>query len=77
MEIAERFNTSAQTISKWKNRDFTKDVSSKPKSIKYDLTTLEKALAISLRKSTWSPLDKIWESLIEVNPKKKFGLSLF
>ena len=50
--LATRFNVSEQTISKWRNRDFTKDASCKPLNIVYALSDLEKALVISLRKAT-------------------------
>ena len=68
-ELAMKFNISCQTVSKWKNRDFQKDASCKPLNIKYALTELEKAIAISLRKSTWLPLDQVWEVLMEANPE--------
>lgn len=69
MELASRFNVSPQTISKWKNRDFVEDVSSRPHNIKYALSDMEKALAVSLRSSTWLPIDQVWESLLETNTK--------
>ena len=68
-ELAALFNTSKQTVSKWKNRNFLQDHSCKPLNIKYALTDLEKALAISLRTSSWAALDEIWENLLEINPK--------
>ena len=68
-ELATKYNISCQTVSKWKNRDFQKDASCKPLNIKYALTELEKAIAISLRKSTWLPLDEVWEVLLEANPE--------
>ncbi len=68
-ELASKFNISSQTVSKWKNRDFQKDVSCRPLNINYALTQLEKAIAISLRKSTWLPLDEVWEVLLEANPE--------
>lgn len=68
-ELAARFNVSEQTISKWKNRGFVEDVSCRPLNIKYALTDLEKALAISLRRSTWMPIDEVWEALLETNPE--------
>jgi transposase InsO family protein len=68
LELALRFNTSKQTISKWRNRDFVQDKSCKPLNIKYALTELEKAIIVSLRKSSWMPLDEVWESVLEVNP---------
>jgi len=62
-ELASRFNVSQQTVSKWRNRDFVEDVSCAPHNIKYALTALEKALAISLRSSTWLNIDEVWEAL--------------
>ena len=68
-ELASKFRISEQTVSKWKNRDFLQDSSSKPFNIEYALTDLEKALAISLRTSSWVSIDEVWENLLEVNPK--------
>ena len=70
-ELATKFNISYQKVSKWKNRDFQKDVSCKPLNIKYALTELELeiAIAISLRKSTWLPLDEVWKILLEAHPE--------
>jgi predicted transcriptional regulator len=68
LELATRFNTSEQTISKWRNRDFVQDKSCKPLNIKYALNELEKAIIISLRKSSWMPLDEVWETVLETNP---------
>ena len=68
-ELALRFNISQQTVSKWKNRDFLQDTSSKPLKIQYALSDLEKALAISLRTSSWVSIDEVWETLLDINPK--------
>ena len=67
-ELALRFNVSEQTVSKWKNRDSQRDASCRPLNIKYALTDIEKAIAMSLRKSTWLALDEIWDVLLEDNP---------
>ncbi|MGC9375661.1 MAG: DDE-type integrase/transposase/recombinase [Bacteroidales bacterium] len=66
-ELAETFNTSVATISKWKNRQKLEDKSSRPCKIIYALNELEKGLAISIRKTTWLPLDEVWETLLNVN----------
>lgn len=66
--LAEKHGVSVQTVSKWKNRDFVKDVSCSPINLKYALSETEKVLSISIRKSTWLPLDEIWEMLLENNP---------
>jgi len=67
-ELASRFNVSKQTVSKWRNRDFAEDVPSSPHNIGYALTDLERAIAVSLRRSTWLPIDEVWEALLEFNP---------
>ena len=67
--LALRFNISEQTVSKWKYRNFTHDSSCKPNHIAYALSETEKALAISLRTSSWASMDDIWESLLLINPK--------
>ena len=68
-ELASRFKISEQTVSKWKNRDFLQDSSCKLLNIQYALTDLEKALAISLRTSSWVSIDEVWKNLLEINPK--------
>jgi transposase InsO family protein len=60
---------SAQTVSKWKNRGFTSDLSSRPHNIKYALSELEEGLIVSLRSTTWVPLDEIFDTLSGLNPK--------
>ena len=66
-ELATRFNVSNQTVSKWRNRDFVQDASCCPRNIKYSLTELETALVISIRRSSWLPLDEVYEMLLEQN----------
>lgn len=66
-DFALQFGVSEQTVSKWRNRDFLQDASSRPKNINYSLSELEKALAIGLRKSTWMPIDEVWETLLVEN----------
>lgn len=66
-ELAARFNVSNQTISKWRNRDFVQDASCRPKNIEYALSELETALVISIRRSSWLPLDEVFETLLEQN----------
>lgn len=67
-ELAIQFCTSPQTISKWRNRDFTNDASCVPKNIAYSLNDTETALAVSLRSATWLPLDEVFETLLNQNP---------
>ncbi len=66
-ELFEKFNISIATISKWKNRETVEDRSSRPKNIIYALDELEQGLAISIRKTTWLPLDEVWEMLLDMN----------
>lgn len=66
--LAAKFQISEQTVSKWKNRASIEDASSRPLNIAYALTDLEKALIVSLRKSSWASLDEIWENILETNP---------
>ena len=67
LKLAAQYNTSPQTVFKWKNRSVVQDVSSRPINIAYALTDLEKATIKSLRTSTWQPLDEIWEILLADN----------
>ena len=65
--LAARFNVSNQTVSKWRNRNFQQDASCRPKKIEYALSELETALVISIRRSSWLPLDEVFETLLEQN----------
>ena len=69
IELANQFGTSVQTVSKWRNRGFTEDSSSRPKNITYALTETEMALAVSIRSATWFPLDEVFETLLAQNDK--------
>lgn len=66
-QLSEQFEVSTQTVSKWRNRECPQDISSRPKSINYTLSELEKALIISIRTSTWFPIDEVHEMLLEQN----------
>jgi len=70
-EIAEKFNISESTVSKWKNRDNFEDKSSKPHKINYTLTDLQKAVLVQIRKLTWWALDEITEAVFPENPLSK------
>lgn len=67
IELAAQFGTSTQTISKWRNRDFTQDASCVRKNIVYALSDTETALTVSLRSTTWFALDDIFETLLLQN----------
>ena len=61
-----RYNIDVKTSKKWRVRDFQLDVSSRPYKINYALTKLEKDIIASIRKSTWSLLDDLTET-IQIN----------
>lgn len=68
-QLAQKYNISQNTVSKWKKRKDFKDRSSKPNTIKYSLTELEKHLILHIRLFTWWKLDDIWDILLGVNSK--------
>ena len=68
-ELANRYNISEVTISKWKSRTTLQDKSSRPNNIEYALNDVEQTLCVSLRQSTWLPLDEVWEMLLDINHK--------
>ncbi len=68
-QLAQTFHTSPATISKWKNRETCEDKSSRPHQIVYALNELEESLVVSIRKTTWLPLDEVWEMLFVYNPQ--------
>ena len=53
------YNVSGNTISKWKNADSLQDASSTPHTIDYALNELEQLLIVSVRKTSWLPLDDV------------------
>jgi transposase-like protein len=68
LELANRFGISKPTVSKWKNRENFEDKSSRPHTIHYALNDFEKTLILSIRKSTWLPLDEVWDMVLLTNP---------
>lgn len=69
--LAAKFNISESTVSKWKNRSILEDKSSKPHTIYYTLSDLEKAVLVQIRKLTWWSLDEIAEACFVNNPLSK------
>jgi len=67
-ELANKYNINVQTVSKWRNRDFLKDKSSRPDKIHYALTPLEKELIRVVRTLTWMELDDLTDTVIETIP---------
>lgn len=59
IELAKKLSVNKKTISKWKNRSFTTDKSSKPHNIKYALSSLDKELIRVIRTLTWLELDDL------------------
>ncbi|WP_353661820.1 IS481 family transposase [Hydrogenimonas sp. SS33] len=66
--LARRFGISVQTVSKWRHRQETEDRSSRPHTIHYALSGLERELVRLVRTSTWMPLDDLVEALQSVMP---------
>ncbi len=58
------------TISKWKNKEICEERSSRHHKIAYALNELEESLVVSIRKTTWLPLDEVWEILFMYNQQR-------
>ena len=69
IELADKYGVSVKTISKWRNRDYTEDKSSKPKRIDYALNDLEKELIRVVRTLTWMELDDLTKTISSIIPK--------
>jgi len=67
-ELAAKYNVNVQTISKWRNREFTEDKSSRPDKIHYALTPLEKELIRVVRTLTWMELEDLTDTIADVIP---------
>jgi transposase InsO family protein len=67
-ELSEQFYVSLQTVSKWRNRETTKDRSSRPHTIHYALSAEEKEIVRIVRTSTWMPLDDLVDTVRSVIP---------
>lgn len=63
--LAKMYNISEKTVRKWKSRDFIHDKSSRPNTIHYSLSDIEKQLIVSIRKSTWLSIDDIHEIMMQ------------
>jgi len=68
VELASKYNVNIQTISKWRNRNFIEDKSSRPYTIHYVLTPLEKELIRIVRTLTWMELDDLVDTVEEMIP---------
>jgi len=67
-DLSKQYDVSETTVSKWANRFDFEDKSSRPNKIEYALSDIEQALIVSIRKSSWLPLDEIFEMILETNP---------
>jgi len=67
-ELAAKYCVNIQTISKWRNREFTEDKSSRPDNINYALTPLEKEIIRAVRTLTWMELDDLTDTIVDVIP---------
>ena len=68
--LSDQYGVSRKTVSKWKKRTEFQDKSSRPKTIQYSLSEFEQQLAISIRRTTWLPLDEIAEMINPKEPEK-------
>ena len=69
VELSKIYNVNVKTIAKHKNRNFTKDKSSKPDNIKYALEPLEKEIIRVIRTLTWMDLDDLADTIKDVIPR--------
>ena len=58
LELAKKLSVNKKTISKWRNRSFITDRSSKPHNIKYSLSVLDKELIRVIKTLTWWQLEE-------------------
>lgn len=60
-QLATSLRVSINTVLKWEAREGTQDKSSRPDTIHYALTDIEKEVIRFIRVSTWCPLDELTE----------------
>ncbi len=68
-ELAIKHDISIATVIKWRQRDFTHDLSSRPNKIHYALDDITKELIRVVRVLTWMPLDDLVDTIQSVIPK--------
>lgn len=64
-DLARRYGVSENTVSKWRNREFQEDASSRPHNIQYAIDELTEALIVSIRKSLWNSREDIADMVME------------
>jgi transposase InsO family protein len=62
-KLARSLCISTKTVTKWRKRTFTNDLSSRPHKINYVLTNIETTLICAIRKATWMTIDDIHEAV--------------
>ncbi|MCF6318532.1 MAG: DDE-type integrase/transposase/recombinase [Proteobacteria bacterium] len=65
--LAANYRVSENTISKWKNATSLNDASSTPHTIDYALNEIEELVIVSIRKTSWLPLDDVLDMVQEQN----------
>jgi len=68
VELAKKYDVNVKTISKHRHRDFTHDKSSRPHTIHYALSPLEKEIVRVIRTLTWMELDDLVDTLTDTIP---------
>ncbi|MDQ7032940.1 MAG: integrase core domain-containing protein [Desulfonauticus sp.] len=68
VELAQKYNINVKTVAKHKARSFTEDKSSRPNTIDYALTPLEKELIRVVRTLTWMELDDLTDTMMDTIP---------
>ncbi len=69
VELANMYSINIQTVSKWRNRNYQEDKSSRPDTIQYALSDLDKELIRVVRTLTWIELDDLVDSISDRIPK--------
>ena len=70
-ELSRQYGVSEATVRKWKRREATEDLSSRPHRIEYALSELDKELIRMIRIMTWMPLDDLFDTVVAVLPQLK------
>lgn len=69
IELSKRFEINEKTVSKWRNREYLIDKSSRPHTIQRSLTDLEREVIRVVRTVTWMELDDLVDTVLPAIPK--------
>ncbi len=69
IELSKRFEINEKTVSKWKNREYSVDKSSRPHTVQRSLTDLEREIIRVVRTLTWMDLDDLVDSVLSAIPR--------